>query len=734
LLFASLLLTQAMFSPFERTIAADTNTESLELAAMLPDSDVAATMDFNRILNIAAPNILNQDAKKIGHLKELVKTIENQIGVNPYEIRQIAVGFNIPPDFEGKDVPQEMNPTVIIKTQTPNPNLPENWAKRLDAIFEFKEQQAPSRQYMDAFKQFREFKPENLDAEKIAAARKNFEESLSKTQNLNNTLNALPKLNTDQAAVNKLRENNKQIAEFINKYLTILKSDVDTKSLREQSIKLSNRWNRITIDDAQRVAKLDAILKESKAIYAPYQKKYAAAKTLENLLKPDEVFSADILTDSIIDANNPNANILYYPNNSNTNTSYNTNTSNSNTSYNANTSYNTNTSYNANTSSEDMIFPLPVALSPANNLTNQINEYLDSTIASLGKLPATRLKKNQELNSLSENLDSLQTNLNFQTEFLDSNYDIQIIEPETSVEPKKVEKGFAEMLQSIRSETTVNNKKMLLFDLAKLPEQIPAENKSSEISTANMDVNQGFKFKVALGFLDDRTMAIGLEKTITEMLNREAGYKNPKIMKMLGASNNSLIAFAINSKVYSAIANAGKKMTNGATAAPTSTFDSILDKFAKDINFYGSVNYEESGNAGQMTNDITMSLGMFKEKVEDLIPPADLTDEKQSDVDDTFEFAGYLVGKDIFYDLFNSFKAVQMSMTFKFEQKKIAKLVRATPKIIDSIVAGRKVPKKAVAVQKNAVKAKLNKLEKIEDLLTAPELYIDLVKMFSGRS
>ena len=157
------------------------------------------------------------------------------------------------------------------------------------------------------------------------------------------------------------------------------------------------------------------------------------------------------------------------------------------------------------------------------------------------------------------------------------------------------------------------------------------------------------------------------------------------------------------------------------TAVPNVPESSLFDSLTKDISIYGSVNFD----GDKTTNDVTMSLGFYKEIVGSLpLPESDKAGaERNPEADNSFEFAGYQVGKDIFYDLFNSFKAVQASMTFKFEKKKVAALVRSAPKIIESVRTKNSVAKNDSA---KVATAKMNKLESVTDLLTAPQFYMDL--------
>ncbi len=637
LLFVSLLFSQAMISTSQPT-AAD-NAEMLAMASLLPDSDVAVTIDADRILNVAAPSLLNQDAKKIAHLKNLLKTIENQIGLNPGEIRQIAAGLKLPP-AESKDFFADAEFTVIVRTENSNANLLDTWSKKIDTIIAFKNEQAPSRKYMDAFKQFRDFKTENTTPEKITTATQKFEESLKKTREIETALNGSPKPAATRAAVNNLREKNNLIVTALNNYKAILKSDNDTKNFRDVSIKLLNRWNSVTVDDPQNAAKLGAVLKESKVIYPAYEKKHENAKKLDILL--------------------------------------------------------------------GLLNPAPDAMETPTDLNAEVNTALDKAVDSLKNLPAMAARKNQTLNSHSESLDNLKTTLDSKFETLNPNPETDSASSIDSIEiygSGKEESSLNGMMKREQREETVNDKRMLVFDVDK---EIP---------------------NIAVGFLDDKTMVIGFKKTITPFLKRDASYKNSKAVEMLGATKNSLLAFAMNSavakRIYSEVTkNDGQ--SNGSDIA-----SSVINKFAKDINVYGSVNYD---SAGGVTNDIAMSLGFFRDTVGGLEPSADSAEtEKNRSVDDTFEIAGYLVGKDLFYDLFNSFKAVQASMTFKFEKKKIAGLIRNAPQIIEKILAGNSAPKKTAAETAKTPKAKSTKLETVQDLMTAPQLYVDLVKVIAGR-
>ncbi len=654
-LSAALLLTLACF--FASRQSAAVNSEMLDAAAMLPDSDVVVTMDFDRTFNVAATSLLSQDAKKIEHLKNLMKTVENQLGVNPYQIRQIAAGFKLPSD-NSKDFLTDSEFTAIVRTTDSNANLLDDWSRKIDLITNFKDEQTASREFMDNFKSFRAFKFDKAAPEKISAATQKFQDALKKTQDVSAKLSALPKLAASAESVSALKAKNQLVSDDLKEIISVLQSDTEMQTLRETSIKLLNRWNAVTLDDAQRTAKLAAITKESKGIYPAFEKKHANAKKLESLLAAMEPATGD-------------------------------------------------------------------GIAATADSSGDATSELDATLASLGKLPATKAAKTAELKVLAEGLDNLHgtlqsrlESLNFQTETLP-----EIAETAPVVKPKPT--SFYETLKKSERRETVNGKQMLVIDMTKFDE--PNAEKSPDKEPAAKETIPN----LAIGFLDDKTMVVGFEKTVAPFLKRDANYKNQKVLEMLGAAQNSLFVFVINSKATGQFFAQAAKMSANA-AAPKVSESSFYDNLTKDINIYGSVNYD----GDKATNDVSMSVGFYKEIVGNLSAPdnAKADAETNSEADSTFEFAGYQVGKDIFYDLFNSFKAVQASMTFKFEKKKVAALVRSAPGIIENI---RTKNTKNSAAQKNIAdvsQSKPSKLESAADLLTAPQFYVDLAELLTKNS
>lgn len=666
LLLMSFAVSQMTFFAARQNAAPTENAEMLELATMLPEADVVMAMDIDRTLNVAAPNLLNDDAQKIEHLKNLLKTIENQIGLNPGVVKQIAAGFKIPPTGT-KDILENTEFTAIVRTNVSNANLLDNWSKKMQDILIFNEEKAPTARYIEEFRRFRDFKAENATSEKIKAAVKNLEDARAKTQKLAAAVDALPKISVTPKAVSDFKTENKTLAETINKYLVILKTDTDTQALRTSTIKLLNRWNALAVDDPDRSVRLAAINKEAQAIYPVYKKKIENIRKIENLFVESDGMEEIAVTES------------------------------------------------ADNKGEEVA---------STGFASIMSSQLDTFLQSLGSLPPAKLKRTAELSSLTESYNSLNSTWSSKLDMMQSEYEVQefpdITKPESQSPFKSTSKDFYALIKQAQTEQTVGGKRMILIDLAKLDEPLAADAPKTE--TTNEERKDQPAPKIAIGFLDDKTMTIGTEKNIVSVLTHDANYKNQKAVDMLEVDKNAVFAFAVNS-------NAVKRISTeiGGAAAKTenSGNSSAMEKFFGGINIYGSINYD---NEGKMTNDITMSLGFSTDDtVKSDVAKSMASATKGADADTTYDIAGYQIAKDIFNDLFSSFKAMRASITFKFEKKKIASLIKATPQILDRITA-----KNTDAANKDS-SPKPRRLENVQDVVTTPQIYVDLLKLLSNK-
>lgn len=665
LLLASFVISQMTFFAARQNAANVENAEMIELATMLPDADVVMALDIDRTLNVAAPNLLNDDPKKIEHLKSLLKTVENQIGLNPAVVKQIAAGVKLPPS-EIKDILENTEFTAIVRTNVSNANLLDDWSKKMQTIFAFNEEKAPTARYIAEFRRFRDFKMETATPEKIKSAIKNLEDSLAKTKQITAAVDALPKLSVAPKAVSDFKAENNSLAETINKHLVILKADTDAQGLRTATIKLLNRWNALAVDDPERSAKLASINKEAQAIYPVYKKKIENAQKIENLLtEPD---AEDTTTLKFAD------------------------------------------------SKGDVVEPTGFA--------STMSSQLDTILQSLGKLPPVKLKRTAELNSLTDSYKIL-TNawdlrLATMQAAVEDNEFADITKPENQISPSPAFKDFAAQIKQAQTEQTVGGKRMISIDMAKLDK--PSTDDPPKEETGTPENKQTPAPKLAVGFLDDKTLAIGIDKNVESVLTHDANYKNQKAAEMLSTDKNAVAAFAANSSAVRRIVSELNK-TGATTEAGGGS--SAMEKFIGDINIYGSVAYE---GEGKTTSDVTMSMGFFKDDSADNVASKPTVAATQSaDADNTYEIAGYQVAKDIFNDLFNSFKAMRASVSFKFEKKKIASLVKSVPQMLDRISAKKPSPTKSL-------NTKPHRIETVQDVIATPQIYLDLINLFGDKN
>lgn len=699
LLMAVAIASLTFWTP--RQLAKENNSVS-NLALMLPESDIILAIDVDKTLNVAGPGLLSQDAKKIDNLKKLMKSLENVIGINPYEINQVVAGVKLP-SVEEKDFLDNIDFTVIFRTAHSNNALLEDWSKKIDAIEVFNVEKEPTEKYMDAFKRFRYYKLSKDETEKVTKLSKEFDEILKKTNEASILLSEVPKSAQASKLYKDSVKKNKVIIDSINNYQTLLKKDADVKSFRDDSIKLQNRWYEISLDDPKRVDKLAIILKEAKEIYPGYKTK------VENLTKIDALINI--------------SNYQFYK------------------------------------ELAKKSFSLPDADEYEKAPNDMMKEKLDEVIKTLNDLSTAKAKQTTQLKLVAKNFQRLEDTMTIRLKESDTTEKFDEILPAETTETKPP-KSLSKSIKENARISQINGKMMISIDLDKIsfwnpsfePEEPPKDNKETEDKVKpeiTKDTPKEVKTEAppikadpvkketpdkhkkdepakpekkkdlfAIGYLDDRTMVIGFETGIKSILNRQGDYKNPKAAEMLSSFKNPLVSFATNSKIFQNFT----KVFEPPTAKKEEKKVTPTDKFFNDINIFGSIEYDEDNPAA---SDVVMSLGFTKNKVEEIFK----ADEAEED-STVFELGEYQFSKAIFYDLLNTLKAFKASVSFKFEKKKVAALIESAPQIIEEIKSSKtKQPDKSEKI----AKTKVQNIQNIEDILTSPKFYTDLIGTFTKR-
>lgn len=676
-----------------------TNNELSELAALLPESEMMVVADAEQFIKKTVPTLLNNNVEKLQKLTTLVKTIEENTGVNVLDVNQIAISFNFTVPKKRSAIPN-FDFTAIIKTNIDNSDLVENWVKKYDAIFSFEKERAESKSYIESFKVFNKSDYSKSIIESRQELLVKINANLKQAREIETRLNKLPKSETTEEIIKE----NDQIIERLEKLVVIFQTDIKIGDLPEKATDLINRWNKITISDKDRVSKNNQILKEAKEIYPVYAKKYDSAEKSERIISIIDIFDhaeVSFETRSFFDKTNANLGKIV-------------------------TSFKT----------------LPQ--SAASRRNSLYNIHKDIKLA------------NDEINSV------------FETGMYALIKDTPFDKPTENEFQKTKISSFAQEFQKHAKFETVNSKKFISIDLKPFFE-IAAENNEEKLKTGEVAAeNKEHKIekveteKLGIGFLDNKTLAIGSSETVLEILNRDSSAKNTRALELLNFTKNPLIAFALDSKAIAK--NSPKKEekaktedeTKGDKAKETevktgepkigseetktdeskteekketpdddddfsfSPFGEIFD-FLKNSDIYGSLNFDPNSSE---YNDISLSIGLLWNKEEEEPEEPLIADGKGDDAEITgtsLEVAGFQIGKELGYDLLKTFKGLQATLIFKFEKEKVANLILAAPEIANGEVKANSAAKKS--------KPKVLRLNNLSNLLTNPEFYSDLVKI-----
>ncbi len=393
---------------------------------------------------------------------------------------------------------------------------------------------------------------------------------------------------------------------------------------------------------------------------------------------------------------------------------------------------------------------------PCKSPNEMMKQKFDDIINLLANFPTVQTKQNKDLRSIVSKLQRLEDAMSIRLAPLKDAMKFDEITESENPTPKKL-KSVAKSIKENVKIAEINGKKMMTIDpekvdlwgpsfeeddkeIAKIEKDkqapvIAEPTKEKPIATVVIAAEQAKKDEkqkdeiakpekkkelFAVGFLDDTTMVMGFENGIKEILNRQSEYKNPKAAEMVNSFKNPLISFATNSKIFENLAKtfetlAAKKDDEKKKMSPT-------DKFFRDVNIFGSVEFDGDGTA---TNDLMLSLGFTKNRVEEIFDAKELEEESS-----VLELGDYQISKAIFYDLLNTLKAYKVSMSFKFEKQKLAALIENAPQMIEEI---KNQKGKNADQSEQIAKTKIEDFENLPDILSSPKFYKDLAEIVAQR-
>ncbi|MEZ5346574.1 MAG: hypothetical protein R2681_13570 [Pyrinomonadaceae bacterium] len=679
---ASVLLASFVFFAPRQSAAA--NNDVAELALMLPETDVIVAVDMNTALNVVRPSLLDNDEKKLENLRKLMVSLENSIGIDPYEIRQIVAGIKLA-STDDKDMLENMDLTVILRTANSNDALLESWSKRMDQIRAFEIEKKPTEKYIDIFKEFRTHAIDEEEAKTLAAFKKDFEEILTKANALKVAMDSLPAATKSTKIFKDAASKNKALIELVLRCQKLLNTDTNIKPLSNDSMRLQNRWTETTLDDPQKTAKLAEILTEAKALYPRFRSKAEAVAKVDAVLNLTEYAFYEIMIDRDADQ------------------------------------------FTDDDEDDELRAP-----------NDEIKVKLDELIKEIRGLPAARFAQTKKLTESFKTLANLEEIMKIRLSPADELEPLKEVEEEKQAQAPA--KSFSQTLRENAKISEVNGKRLISIDTEKVdlwnersdvPAGVEEKDETEEIekpeplvrinvvTAADPLTDTAKKEPFAIGYLDETTLVLGYEPGIRSILERKEGYRNPKAAEMISSFKSPLVSFASNSKIIKGLLNAVKKLESADDKEPKKKVDPF-ETFFSDINIFGAVEYESTASG---TNDIMVSLGFTKNSVEDLFKP------EEPETDDTvIEIGDYQLGEALFYDLMNTLKAYKASMTFKFEKKKLAALIEKAPAMIENSGTG-----KSAAREKSARREKI-RIQSFEEILTSPDFIGDLITFVKDKN
>jgi len=106
------VLNAAAFADTKKPKSKKTASQTNRLVALLPASDAAMFVDFQRLLNEALPQILSSNPTKLNEINAQIDAIKTQTGFDVRQFEQIAVGINFVPTATLKNT---IDPVILAR-------------------------------------------------------------------------------------------------------------------------------------------------------------------------------------------------------------------------------------------------------------------------------------------------------------------------------------------------------------------------------------------------------------------------------------------------------------------------------------------------------------------------------------------------------------------------------------------------------------------------------------------
>ena len=250
------------------------------LIALLGQSNAVVTVDVKKMLSETAPDIFNNEPAAMEKLKSAMKSIEDETGVNPFQVNKIAFGLNV-----SKNAPE--NSILVLQTDSSAATMAENIFQNQIANAKFSMEKNPVYNRLATLKIKMNSQITEISDEDVATLTSKYE-ALSATANSIQSILDKTKASKNNATVienlkKALQETKATLAEF-DKISRINRKFDD---LIERRNKLESNLEKIELTDAQRLQKISAVANDFDKLEKEFAPRFKELDILQETLIAD---------------------------------------------------------------------------------------------------------------------------------------------------------------------------------------------------------------------------------------------------------------------------------------------------------------------------------------------------------------------------------------------------------------------------------------------------------------
>ncbi len=255
-LSALLLLAQSVFV-FPQTTPVNQNDA---LIALLDEPDAVAVVNVRKMLETAAPAILNSDPSALEKVKNVMKSIETETGVNPYLLEKIVFGGKLENTFS--------TPLIVMRSGQPSGELIEKMYQAQLLNAKFAAEINPLKNRIELLeRRLEKLKTNIADRDQLT------EEDNEIIERFQTDLETITPRRTEQVKFAKLKTDTAKLLELMKDFQKLEPTVYELGDLPERVTAVKTQTENISASDALRVSKTAAAEKLTAQIEKEFDEK-----------------------------------------------------------------------------------------------------------------------------------------------------------------------------------------------------------------------------------------------------------------------------------------------------------------------------------------------------------------------------------------------------------------------------------------------------------------------------